>query len=254
MVKKKEFYSTRFHFIRILLSFLKVKRYYDTRVVDSEAKGMIKSRMAKQKFYVVWAGRKPGIYRTWADCEKQVKGYKGARFKSYESQTEAERAYEGKPTSTGTKKAAKSVKQVSSNTAEDVIWDSISVDVGSHGNPGKVEYKGVDTKTGAILFEKEPIQLGTNNMGEFLAIVHGLAYLKENQLTKPVYSDSRTAISWVKKKKANSTLVRNDKTREIWDLVNRAEQWLKENPNHHQVLKWNTEQHGEIKADYGRKS
>lgn len=118
-----------------------------------------------------------------------------------------------------------------------------------------MEYKGVDTKTGEVLFEKEPIKLGTNNMGEFLAIVHGLAYLKQKQLSKPVYSDSKTAISWVRKKKKQIQHCHvMKKTEEIWSLIDRAEKWLKENPNHHQVLKWDTERNGEIKADYGRKS
>ncbi|GAF22495.1 MULTISPECIES: ribonuclease H [Shouchella] len=210
--------------------------------------------MAKQKYYVVWAGKEPGIYETWSECERQVKGFKGARYKSFPTKTEAEQAFSGKPGQGIKKTAKKPLQRVQQDSGNDVIWDSISVDVGSHGNPGRVEYKGVDTKTGEVLFEKEPIKLGTNNMGEFLAIVHGLAYLKQKQLSKPVYSDSKTAISWVRKKKANSTLPRDEKTEEIWSLIDRAEKWLKENPNHHQVLKWDTERNGEIKADYGRKS
>ncbi|MDO7269858.1 ribonuclease H1 domain-containing protein [Shouchella clausii] len=199
--------------------------------------------MAKQKYYVVWKGRKQGIFRSWADCEAQVKGYPQARFKSFPTLAEAEAAFQGQSMASSVRPKDKAQKSP--------VWDSVSVDVGSQGNPGKVEYKGVDTKTGEILFEKTPINMGTNNMGEFLAIVHGLAYVQGTD--KPVYSDSATAIGWVKKKKANSTLSRTKETEEIWSLVERAEKWLRENPNHNPVLKWETDVWGEIKADYGRK-
>ncbi|WP_059105796.1 ribonuclease H [Shouchella shacheensis] len=207
--------------------------------------------MAKKKFYVVWKGRKTGIFSTWAECEAQVKGFPGAAFKSFATKGEAEAALKGGKTRTRT--STKPPEKTGSPSATDVIWDSISVDVGSHGNPGKVEYKGVDTKSGDVIFSREPIEMGTNNMGEFLAIVHGLAYLKQHGSERPVYSDSKTAIGWVKKKKANSTLIRNAQTEEIWSLVKQAEAWLKDNPNHNPVLKWETELWGEIKADYGRK-
>ncbi|WP_078395189.1 ribonuclease H [Shouchella patagoniensis] len=210
--------------------------------------------MAKQKYYVVWQGRKTGIFRSWAECEAQVKGFTGARFKSYLTLPEAEAAFSGQPAPKKGRATARTTKAKTVTPPDPVIWESISVDVGSHGNPGKVEYKGVDTRTGEVLFEKPPITMGTNNMGEFLAIVHGLAYVKNQGSSKPIYSDSRTAIGWVKKKKANSTLTRTSETEEIWTLVDRAEQWLKENPNHNPVYKWDTKAYGEIKADYGRKS
>ncbi|GAF15486.1 ribonuclease HI-related protein 3 [Bacillus sp. JCM 19046] len=210
--------------------------------------------MAKQKYYVVWKGRKTGIFLSWSECEAQVKGFAGARFKSFPTLAEAESALNGGTKRTISSSSTKSFKQKKATPADPVIWESISVDVGSHGNPGRVEYKGVDTKSGEVIFEKEPIAMGTNNMGEFLAIVHGLAYLKNEQSSKPVYSDSKTAIGWVKKKKANSTLKRTAETEEIWTLVERAEQWLKDNPNHNPIYKWDTATYGEIKADYGRKS
>jgi ribonuclease HI len=57
----------------------------------------------------------------------------------------------------------------------------------------------------------------------------------------------------VKQKQVSSTLVRDESTREIWDLVDRAVRWLKTNDYPNKVLKWQTKQWGEIKADYGRK-
>ncbi|MCM3490276.1 ribonuclease H family protein [Alkalihalophilus marmarensis] len=214
--------------------------------------------MAKKKFYVVWNGRKKGIFTTWAECEAQVKGFTGARFKSFPTEAEAKAAFSGGGASASSSSKTKSKARTSTQKKEtDVIaevnWDSISVDVGCRGNPGIVEYKGVHTQTGEILFAHDEIHIGTNNMGEFLAIVHGLAYLKEHGLNKPIYSDSLTAIKWVKQKKAKSTLDRNERTAYIWSLVDRAEKWLQENEYDTPILKWHTEKWGEIKADYGRK-
>ncbi len=206
--------------------------------------------VAKNKFYVVWKGRKTGIFTTWAECEAQVKGFTGARFKSFPSKAEAEAAFKGEKQ---VKKSTAPIKEKGTTSIEEVEWDSISVDVGCRGNPGIVEYKGVDTKTGEVLFAHDEIHIGTNNMGEFLAIVHGLAYLKEQGSSKTIYSDSMTAIKWVKQRKAKSTLERNEKTAYIWSLMDRAEKWLQSNDYPNKIAKWQTESWGEIKADYGRK-
>lgn len=200
--------------------------------------------MAKKKYYVVWKGRKEGVFDSWTECEKQVKGYSGASFRSYPSKQEAKEAFFSQ------KLAQSSPKRTGSST---YIEESISVDAGSHGNPGFVEYRGVDTKTGKVLFSHPGVDMGTNNLGEFLAIVHALAYLKQRRSTIPIYSDSDTAIKWVQRKKVQSTLKRDEETEEIWSLVDRAENWLQRNDWENPILKWNTKEWGEIKADYGRK-
>lgn len=199
--------------------------------------------MGKKKYYVVWKGRRPGIYEDWERCQEQVKGYPGARFKSYPTKEEALRALE-----------EGSNWEFPSGSDHHYEEDSISVDVGTRGNPGLVEYRGVDTKTGKVLFSYGPIEKGTNNLGEFLAIVHALQYLKKLNSKKTVYSDSQTAIKWVRDKKVATDLPRDASTEEIWRLVERAEKWLRENGYENKVLKWDTEHWGEIKADYGRKS
>lgn len=218
--------------------------------------------MAKQKYYVVWVGNQPGIYTSWNECQQQVNQYNGAKFKAFASKAEAEEAYAkgwksfwGKSSQSNPVANAKSKKSRVSAQEEpgEIDYDSISVDVGTRGNPGPVEYKGVDTQTGDVIFSCGPIPNGTNNLGEFLAIVHALAYLKKIGSTKTVYSDSVNAMKWVKQKKAVSTLPRNASTKEIWDLVDRAEQWLRNNTYENKVLKWQTKSWGEIKADYGRK-
>ncbi|MFF2016577.1 ribonuclease H [Paenibacillus sp. NPDC058177] len=219
--------------------------------------------MAKQKFYVVWEGKQPGVYGTWAECQAQTDHYTGAKYKSYESRAAADAAYKaGWKGNWGTGATAGGAKPKAGNsfrrstaveTSEEIDYDSISVDVGTRGNPGPVEYKGVDTQTGDVIFSCGPIRKGTNNLGEFLAIVHALAYLKKEGSNRTVYSDSVNAIKWVKQKKVATTLPRDASTEEIWQLIDRAVQWLQSNTYDNKLLKWQTREWGEIKADYGRK-
>ncbi|PYE47539.1 viroplasmin family protein [Paenibacillus barcinonensis] len=220
--------------------------------------------MAKQKYYVVWEGKKPGVYSTWAECKAQTDQYAGAKYKSYESREAAEAAYRagwkgnwgssaGAAGSASKFKSGSSGRSAGMETSEEVDYDSISVDVGTRGNPGPVEYKGVDTRTGEVLFSVGPISKGTNNLGEFLAIVHALAYLQKQGSNKTVYTDSVNAMKWLKQKKVATTLPRDHSTEEIWLMIDRAEQWLHTHAYTNKVLKWQTKQWGEIKADYGRK-
>lgn len=217
--------------------------------------------MAQTKYYVVWVGHKPGIYRTWAECQAQTKGFPQAKFKAYETEAEAIRALERgwqKSLNFSGKAHARSDKaattaDAASNQKPAIDYDSISVDVGCSGNPGIVEYKGVDTRSGEILFYKGPISKGTNNLGEFLAIVHGLAYLKKQGSNKTIYTDSVTALSWIRNKAVATNLVRDASTEEIWTLVDRAIAWLKSNTYSNKIVKWDTRKWGEIKADFGRK-
>ncbi|MDB5053171.1 MAG: ribonuclease [Bacilli bacterium] len=212
--------------------------------------------IAKQKYYVVWVGKKPGIYTNWTECQAQVNQFFGAKFKSYESEKEAEAAYKAGPSKhwgQGSKPKDTTSKPKENDAIGEIELDSISVDVGCSGNPGIVEYKGVDTRTSEVIFSAGPISKGTNNLGEFLAIVHALAYLEKSGSKQTVYSDSRTAMKWVKQKEVASTLARDETTKEIWQLVDRAVNWLKSHRYENKVLKWETKVWGEIKADYGRK-
>lgn len=226
--------------------------------------------MAKQKYYVVWEGKQPGVYSTWAECQAQTDHYTGAKYKSYESKAAAEAAYKagwkgnwgtGAASSAASGGSAKAKgkpaysrgRSTGVETSEEIDYDSISVDVGTRGNPGPVEYKGVDTQTGDVIFSCGPIRKGTNNLGEFLAIVHALALLNKEGSSKTVYSDSVNAMKWVKQKKVATTLPRDASTEEIWTLIDRAENWLRSHTYDNKVLKWQTKAWGEIKADYGRK-
>ncbi|MEL6812896.1 MAG: RNase H family protein, partial [Bacteroidota bacterium] len=103
------------------------------------------------------------------------------------------------------------------------------------------------------LFHQGPFDQGTNNVGEFLALVHGLAYLKQIGSDRIIYSDSRIAMGWVRKKKCNTKLKPTQKNRKIFELILRAETWLKNNTFTTEMVKWETKAWGEIPADFGRK-
>ncbi|MBU5465763.1 ribonuclease H family protein [Virgibacillus sp. MSJ-26] len=215
--------------------------------------------MANKKYYVVWSGKKTGIFETWEECKKQVIGVKGAKYKSFPSKKEAEDAFKrGHAQTTNPPTKSKTKNSTTSSRAPEqpdstYIEESISVDAACSGNPGLMEYKGVYTKNGEELFHYGPVQHGTNNIGEFLAIVHALAWMKEKNSDFPVYSDSKIAIGWVRKRKANTTIPRDSSTEHLWKLIDRAVKWLNNNTYRNKILKWETRFWGESKADFGRK-
>lgn len=214
--------------------------------------------MAKEKYYTVWKGVNPGVYDSWTDCQLQIKAYKGALYKSFNTREEAEHAFASpaheyfgaeKPASA---KISSDKKVSISPLPETFGFDCLAVDAACSGNPGAMEYRGVYIRTGKQIFHYGPVY-GTNNIGEFLAIVHGLALIKQKGLSMPIYSDSRNAMLWVKQKKCKTTLERNSKTEELFNMIERAENWLKNNEYSTPIYKWETEEWGEIPADFGRK-
>lgn len=207
--------------------------------------------MAKQKFYVVWQGRKPGIYTSWKECEAQVSGFENARYKAFDSMVEAEKAFSDNPWKYFNIKK-KEPEQISFSLNQ-IIKESVAVDAACSGNPGKMEYRGVCVATGEEIFHFGPLEGGTNNIGEFLGIVHALALLKQQNNAIPVYSDSINAIKWVKKKKCNTKLKPTNENKYLFELISRAETWLTENDYPNPIIKWETDKWGEIPADFGRK-
>ena len=205
----------------------------------------------KQKYYVVWSGLNPGIYLSWDACQAQIKGVKGAVYKSFDSKEEAERAYASSAYSYMKKKA--DTPTFTLDTLPPVVERyALAVDAACSGNPGPMEYRGVYLGDGKEIFHFGPVH-GTNNIGEFLAIVHALAMLDKQGLKMTIYSDSRTAISWVRKKCCKTQLERNEETEQLFQLIERAEAWLKSHRVTVPIVKWETEQWGEVPADFGRK-
>lgn len=231
---------------------------------------MATKKMAKrQKYYVVWRGVQPGVYLTWEECECQVKGFSNPKYKSFDTEAEAMAAYAdpdyelGKPKDTPhePKQTKIEVMKVIKEGKEQLIdqaiksglqLNALAVDAACSGNPGKMEYQGVYVANGQQIFHFGPM-FGTNNIGEFLAIVHALAYMKKNNINMPIYSDSRNAMSWVKQKKCRTKLERNAKTEPLFQLIERAEKWLHDNALSVPIIKWDKNLWGETPADFGRK-
>jgi len=209
--------------------------------------------MAKKKFYVVWNGVNPGIYDNWEECKLQVIGYENAQYKSFETLDKAREAY-NQGSMIYLQQTMKEVQVCTENeSAKMYLRESLAVDAACSGNPGAMEYRGILVATGEELFRKGPWLQGTNNIGEFLAIVHALALMKQKNMDIPVYSDSQNAIFWIQKKQCKTRLEQTSDNAPVFDLIGRAEKWLKENSYSNAVLKWDTASWGEIPADFGRK-
>lgn len=204
---------------------------------------------------MVWQGHETGIFNNWNACKAAVSNYPQAQYKSFLTKEEAQVALEGnyydylnKPT---TKPNALSNAELA-KIGEPNLY-SIAVDAASSGNPGKMEYRGVDTQTKKQLFHQGPFLQATNNIGEFLALVHGLAYLKKIGSDRILYTDSKIAMSWVRQKKCKTKLTANSSNEIVRDLIIRAENWLHQNTYTTTIVKWETKAWGEIPADFGRK-
>lgn len=216
--------------------------------------------MPKARYYVVFEGREPGIYDNWPSCKAQVEGYPGGEQRGFASLAEAERAWteaggDPIPLDLPAELFDESPTVVSPRAWGDdgPVTASIAVDAACSGNPGAMEYRGVEIDTGEQLFLVGPM-FGTNNLGEFLAIVHGLAWLSAQGRHAAIYSDSTTALNWVRRGQVRTTLARTAKSEQVWGLVERAHQWLRyQAPASMDLRKWPTKRWGEIPADFGRK-
>lgn len=197
------------------------------------------------RYYVVWKGRQTGVFDSWAEAEAQVKGFSGARYKAFGSLGEAQRAF-----SRGSEGHRSSGEGAFGGPSP--IVPSLAVDAACSGNPGVLEYRGVETATGRELF-RQRLARGTNNVGEFLAIVEALRLCKERGWNWPIYTDSLNAIRWVQEKKARTGLARTPASAELFERIAEAEAWLHANAYTNPILKWQTERWGENPADFGRK-
>ena len=209
----------------------------------------------KKNFYVVWRGKKPGIYLTWAECEALTRGVSDARYKSFPTLEAAESAFgEGPDGHWGTGKPSRTLSEAERASFGRPTRESLCVDAAWNAQSKVMEYRGVWYHDGSVAFERGPFQNATNNIGEFLAIVDALVLLQERAIDWPLYSDSRTAMAWVRNKNVRSTSMEKGETsEEVNELVGKALRWLDENEYSNPILKWETKAWGEVPADYGRK-
>lgn len=213
--------------------------------------------MKKRKFYVVFAGYQPGIYDTWEECKAQVDGFSGACYRAFDTCEDATAAF----------RKANDIEALQFYTFlsrpkpvinyaafPEIRLDAIAVDGACDKNPGgNVEYQGVSVGSGQRLFHVGPMPGGSNNIGEYLGLVHALAYLaQKGDTSTPVYSDSRTALSWLRQRRCKTTVQLPPESK-LAQLVARADRWAATHSWLNPVLKWDTEKWGEIPADFGRK-
>ncbi len=213
--------------------------------------------MAKRgKYYVVWEGVEPGVYDSWEEAQEQVTNYPGAKYKSFHTQEEAIAAYRNGSSENLdilVNLVSRQARIVDYSAFPEIELEAMAVDASCLGNPGVMEYQGVDVMTGAKIFRVGPFQDATNNIGEYLAIVHALAMTAQQGVARTIYSDSKTAIAWVRNRRANTKLAPTPRNAKVIELIARADNWLQTHTWQNKILKWNTEVWGEIPADFGRK-
>lgn len=214
----------------------------------------------KRKYYVVWEGRAPGIYESWEDCREQIDGFPGATYKSYSTLTAATEAFRGDPREQlrFARSLARQMGRDCPKTDYTVIpgirLDAVAVDGACSANPGPMEYRGVRVADGVEIFHVGPLEGGTNNIGEYLAIIHMAALLqRRGDNTTPIYSDSRTALGWIRRRHSNTTIRPDASNAALMQILARADAWIATHEIRNPLLKWDTEAWGEIPADFGRK-
>lgn len=213
----------------------------------------------KTKYYVVWRGFSPGVYDTWEECQAQVEGFPGAKYRAYGSAPEAVEAFrkEADDASLAIFEAMAHMETkpiVNYSAFPEIRTDAIAVDGACAGNPGLMEYRGVRVATGEELFRVGPLPGGTNNVAEYLAIIHAAAQMaRDGDTTTPIYSDSRTARAWVRGGHSRTSLQANTENTRVFEILRRADAWLSTHRIPNPILTWETDSWGEIPADFGRK-
>lgn len=206
--------------------------------------------MAK-KYYTVWEGYNIGVFSSWEECKKNISGYPTAKYKSFPTKEQAQKALNENYWEHVGKKNTPATLLTSGTAPYDT--HSIAVDAACSGNPGTMYYRAIDLSTGTVYFSQGPFLRATNNIGEFLAIVHALAQLYLSGDTRTIYSDSKIAISWVRQKRCKTKLPLEAANKKVFELIERAEKWLHTHTYSNPILKWETQLWGEIPADYGNK-
>jgi ribonuclease HI len=162
-----------------------------------------------QKFYVVWSGRKTGVFTDWASAQRAVEKYAGARFKSFPSRAEAEEAFAhggdasvSLKTPSGRKPRASASERAAAHTAHQFDV-SIYCDGACEPNPGNAGSSVVVYRAGELaeLWYGLYNPMGTNNTAELNALYHALrmaeAEIKAGS-TVEVCSDSAYSINCVR--------------------------------------------------------
>jgi len=209
------------------------------------------------QFYGVWAGRKPGVYDNWNDCKTQVDKFSGAKYSKLKATNynDALAEFNGGAVSPQVNSSPVTSNIKSSTNSNKPVGIALTVDGAANGIC--CEYQAVWYPSGELAFASKQLAGGTNNIAEFLGLVSAIKYLNDNNQPLKVYTDSVTAMAWVRNKVANTTARNTGKaTEELDSMIAGAEKYLRDNEQllkKVEILKWETKEWGEIPADYGRK-
>ena len=160
--------------------------------------------MAK-KFYVVWAGRKTGVFTDWPTAHQYVDKFPGAKFKSFATQAEAAQAFRtGSPASAGPRTPAKDSNRAPAKVPATSAGLQIYCDGACEPNPGSagsgiVVYR--DSKLAQLWYGLYNPN-GTNNTAELNALHHALLMAEKTIVagqTVQILCDSTYAINCISK-------------------------------------------------------
>lgn len=217
------------------------------------------------KYYVVFRGFNPGVYDNWDEVKEQTNGFPNCLYKGYTTSEEATEAYRNYTGTEDREELGRLISGIRHDNATsqngipsyknnpEIDQNAWAVDASCRKNPGPMEYRGVDLKTGEEVFHLGPLEDGTNNIGEFLALVHAMALMQKRGEWHNIYYDSETAYKWWRNKRPKTTLQQTDKNAKIFELLARATVWINNHTFPGKVMKWQTDRWGEIPADFGRK-
>lgn len=205
--------------------------------------------MGKRKqFYAVWQGRERGVFDSWEACKAQVEGFPGAQYMGFDTREAAERALQRPYLEVLAERQPPPRRSDSSAPSQGYCVDA-AYDTARQ----RLEYRCVHLPSRREVFHVGPLPDGSNNIGEFLAIVETLMMLVERNDPAPVYSDSEVALLWVALKRCRTRLPERPERAALFERIRRAEQWLQTHTFRNPLLKWETAQWGENPADFGRK-
>lgn len=128
--------------------------------------------------------------------------------------------------------------------------DKIIVHSTANTKTKRMAYKGFNESTNKWIFKVKYKGYCTQNVADFMAIVHALHYCKINNIDLPIYNDNLVAIKWVKDKKVNSLLIKTKENHELFQSFENALVILKQNDFLNPILFWKKKELGNIKNPF----
>ena len=188
--------------------------------------------MAKKKYYVVFIGRKPGIYNEWFGAngaEIQINGFSGARYQGFATLSDAKQAF-NQFRKTNHVQRQKKTSPITERQIQEPVPGRTKITMYTDGgciyNPGPGGYGVVLIKGKQKKEYSGSYRLTTNNRMELMACIIGLKKIKTAS-SVVLYSDSKYVVNgitkgWAKRWQANNWM-RNKTDRaenvDLWEQL-----------------------------------